>query len=151
MIAYGTSVLQQLRARLREFQAANGANVTVTFALALVPIVGFTGAAVDYSRANSIKAAMQAAADTTALMLSRDPRWSAWRLIVQTFLVATALLLVGAIRAFADFDAGDPLTWLYLGGLAGAAGALLLIRRSAERISVGPIEPGGSRWPSPVS
>jgi hypothetical protein len=86
-----------------------------------------------------------------ALVLSRDPRWSAWRLIVQTFLVATALLLVGAIRAFADFDAGDPLTWLYLGGLAGTAGALLLIRRSAERISVGPIEPGGSRWPSPVS
>jgi hypothetical protein len=86
-----------------------------------------------------------------ALVLSRDPRWSAWRLIVQTFLVATALLLVGAIRAFADFGAGDPLTWLYLGGLAGAAGALLLIRRSAERISVGPIEPGGSRWPSPVS
>jgi hypothetical protein len=86
-----------------------------------------------------------------ALVLSRDPRWSAWRLIVQTFLVATALLLVGAIRAFADFDAGDPLTWLYLGGLTGTAGALLLMRRSAGRISVGPIEPGGSRWPSPVS
>ena len=86
-----------------------------------------------------------------ALVLSRDPRWSAWRLIVQTFLVATALLLVGAIRAFADFDVSNPLTWLYLGGLLGTAGALLLIRRGAERISVGPIDPGGSRWPSPVS
>ena len=86
-----------------------------------------------------------------ALVLSRDPRWSTWRLIVQTFLVATALLLVGAIRAFADFDTGNPLTWLYLGGLLGAAGALLLIHRSAERTSVGPIPPGGSRWPSPVS
>jgi hypothetical protein len=70
---------------------------------------------------------------------------------VQTFLVATALLLVGAARAFADFDTSNPLTWLYLGGLLGTAGALLLIHRSAERISVGPIEPGGSRWPSLVS
>ena len=86
-----------------------------------------------------------------ALVLSRDPRWSAWRLIVQTFLVATALLLVGAIRAFADFDAGDPLTWLYLGGLTGTAGALVVLFRSTARNGVGPIEPGGSRWPSPVS
>src|SRR5262245_5945131 len=33
---------------------------------------GFVGAAVDYSRANSTKAAMQAAVDSTALMLSKD-------------------------------------------------------------------------------
>jgi hypothetical protein len=70
---------------------------------------------------------------------------------VQTFFVATALLLIGAVRAFADFDTSNTLTWLYLGGLLGTAGALLLIYRSAERISVGPIDPGGSRWPSPVS
>ena len=44
-------------------RAANGANVTVTFALATIPMVGFVGAAVDYSHANSVKAAMQAAAD----------------------------------------------------------------------------------------
>ena len=35
-------------------------------------MVGFVGAAVDYSHANSVKAAMQAAADSTALMLSKD-------------------------------------------------------------------------------
>jgi sirohydrochlorin ferrochelatase len=34
-----------------------------------------------------------------ALLLSTDRRWSAWKLIVQTFFVATGLLLVGAIRA----------------------------------------------------
>ena len=64
-----------------------------------------------------------------ALMLSRDPRWSAWRLIVQTYLVATALLLVGAVRAFGDFDTGNPLTWLYLAGLLATAGALALLQR----------------------
>jgi Flp pilus assembly protein TadG len=42
------------------------------FALALVPMLGFIGAAVDFSRANSVKAAMQAALDSTALMLSKD-------------------------------------------------------------------------------
>ena len=38
----------------------------------MIPIIGFVGAAVDYSRANSAKAAMQAAIDSTALMLSKD-------------------------------------------------------------------------------
>ena len=33
----------------------------ITFALATVPVIGFVGAAVDYSRANSDKTAMQAA------------------------------------------------------------------------------------------
>src|SRR3954454_5604398 len=55
----------------RELRAANGANVTITFALATIPMVGFVGAAVDYSHANSVKAAMQAASDSTALMLSK--------------------------------------------------------------------------------
>jgi Flp pilus assembly protein TadG len=40
--------------------------------LALLPIFGAIGAAVDYSRANSVRAAMQSAADATALALSRD-------------------------------------------------------------------------------
>src|SRR4051812_37905553 len=55
-----------------ELRAANAANVTVTFALATIPMVGFVGAAVDYSHANSVKVAMQAAVDSTALILSKD-------------------------------------------------------------------------------
>ena len=66
------SLLDGLRSRLREFRGANGANVTITFALATIPMVGFVGAAIDYSHANSVKAAMQAAADSTALMLAKD-------------------------------------------------------------------------------
>ncbi|MBM3529648.1 MAG: TadE/TadG family protein [Alphaproteobacteria bacterium] len=65
-------LLDRLRASLRALCAATGANVTVTFALATIPMVSFVGAAVDYSQANSVKAAMQAAADSTALMLSKD-------------------------------------------------------------------------------
>lgn len=66
------SLLDRVRSRLREFRGANGANVTITFALATIPMVGFVGAAIDYSHANSVKAAMQAAADSTALMLAKD-------------------------------------------------------------------------------
>ena len=67
-----TSLLDGMRSRLRELRAANGANVTITFALATIPIVGAVGAAIDYSHANSVKVAMQAAADSTALMLAKD-------------------------------------------------------------------------------
>jgi Flp pilus assembly protein TadG len=48
------------------------ANFAPMFALTLVPIVGFIGTAVDYSRGNSVKAAMQMALDSTGLMLSKD-------------------------------------------------------------------------------
>ena len=64
--------LDTLRTRLRELRDANGANVTITFALVTVPMIGFVGAAVDYSHANSVRTAMQAAADSTALMLSKE-------------------------------------------------------------------------------
>jgi Flp pilus assembly protein TadG len=56
---------------LRLTQDARG-NIAVTFALTLLPIMGFIGAAVDYSRANNSRAAMQAALDNTALMLAKD-------------------------------------------------------------------------------
>src|SRR5712671_5045391 len=64
-------LIDRLCRTIRELRAANGANVTVTFALATIPMVGFVGAAVDYSHANSVKTALQAAADSTALMLSK--------------------------------------------------------------------------------
>jgi Flp pilus assembly protein TadG len=60
-----------LRRRLQKLAAAERGNVVMTFALAAIPIMGFVGSAVDYSRANSAKAAMQAAVDATALMLSK--------------------------------------------------------------------------------
>jgi surface polysaccharide O-acyltransferase-like enzyme len=68
-----------------------------------------------------------------ALLVSMDPRWSAWKLIVQTFFVATALLLVGAIRAWEDFDSANVMTYLYVGGLVACDLALLLLYRNMAR------------------
>lgn len=47
-------------------------NIAVIFAIALLPILGFIGAAVDYTRAVAARSSMQAALDSAALMLSRD-------------------------------------------------------------------------------
>jgi Flp pilus assembly protein TadG len=41
-------------------------------ALAAIPLMGFVGAAVDFGRAASVRTSMQAALDSTALMLSKD-------------------------------------------------------------------------------
>jgi len=48
------------------------------------------------------------------------------------FVVAIALLLVEAIRAFGDVDTSNPLTWRCLGGLLGTAGALALLHHRME-------------------
>ncbi|MBI3433488.1 MAG: TadE/TadG family protein [Proteobacteria bacterium] len=64
--------IRTLPSRCREFLGARDGSIVMTFALALLPIVGFVGAAVDYSRANAARAAMQSALDSMVLMLSKD-------------------------------------------------------------------------------
>jgi Flp pilus assembly protein TadG len=57
---------------MRAFSADAGGNVAMIFAVAIIPIFGIIGAAVDYGRANAVKASMQAALDATALMLAQE-------------------------------------------------------------------------------
>src|SRR3954452_2205365 len=53
------------------FFADRRGNVAAIFAIAIIPVVGLTGMAVDYSRGNSMKVAVQAALDATALAMAR--------------------------------------------------------------------------------
>ena len=66
----------QLIDRMRRFAGRlagdERGNIAVTFAVALVPIISFIGAAVDYTRANNARSSMQAALDSTALWVSKD-------------------------------------------------------------------------------
>ena len=62
----------RFRRALRDFGPARRGNVAVTFVVLCIPIIGGVGAAVDYSRANSIRAALQGALDFTALTLAKD-------------------------------------------------------------------------------
>src|SRR4051794_9407607 len=71
-IMLATSIASKVREALGRFPRADQGNIAVIFAIALVPIISFVGAAIDYTRANSARSSMQAALDSTALMLSKD-------------------------------------------------------------------------------
>jgi Flp pilus assembly protein TadG len=45
--------------------------VAPMFALAIIPVIGFVGASIDYSRANAARTAMQSALDATALAMAK--------------------------------------------------------------------------------
>src|SRR5262245_54812139 len=54
------------------FGRSNEGNIAILFGFAVIPIITFAGAAIDYTRANSARSSMQAALDSTALMLAKD-------------------------------------------------------------------------------
>jgi len=64
-------LLQRFLKGPRGFLKDRRGGVAPMFALAVVPVIGFVGASVDYSRANSVKAGMQSALDATALAMAK--------------------------------------------------------------------------------
>src|SRR5882672_2958568 len=71
-VMFDVSIASHVRAAAKRFAEANQGNIAVIFAVALVPILSFMGAAIDYSRANSARSSLQSALDSTALMISKD-------------------------------------------------------------------------------
>jgi Flp pilus assembly protein TadG len=67
-----TAIFNRVRTTAGRFAKADQGNIAVLFAIAMVPILTFVGAAIDYTRANSARSTMQAALDSTALMLAKD-------------------------------------------------------------------------------
>lgn len=57
---------------LARFARARNGNIAAMFAIAVVPILSFVGVAVDYSRMNSARSAMQGAMDSAVLMVAKD-------------------------------------------------------------------------------
>src|SRR3569833_2312893 len=86
---YAMSLWLKLRNELKKIRTARSGNVAISFAFATLPIIGGVGAAVDYSHANSVKVALQAALDSTALMLSKEAAT-----------VSTAQLQANAVKYF---------------------------------------------------
>lgn len=68
----GASVFRKVREAVGRFAKAREGNIAVIFALSAIPIITFVGAAIDYTRATTARTSMQAALDSTALMLSKD-------------------------------------------------------------------------------
>src|SRR5215213_11466228 len=64
-IMLGTSIASKVRGALGRFPGANQGNIAVIFAIALVPIISFAGAAIDYPDARSVSINATYTASTT--------------------------------------------------------------------------------------
>jgi Flp pilus assembly protein TadG len=64
--------LSRMSALIRRAGGDRRGTVALTFALAVIPICGLVGAGIDYGHATSVRVQLQAAVDSTALMLSKQ-------------------------------------------------------------------------------
>jgi Flp pilus assembly protein TadG len=71
------SCFRSLRTSLARFVGRSEGSVLPIFTLALIPVVGMAGAAVDYSRASNARSHLQASLDVALLAGARDgtPNW----------------------------------------------------------------------------
>ena len=53
---------------------------------------------------------------SSGLAVLADSRWTALRLLLQVEALMVTLILVGAVRARAQFNTGRPLSWILLSG-----------------------------------
>lgn len=72
-----------------------------------------------------------------------DARWTAVRLMLQVQVLMLALILLAAARARDDFDAGNVMTWLLLGGFAAALAAAAGTTVAMERRRPPPVNRAG--------
>jgi Flp pilus assembly protein TadG len=68
----GVSTFNRFKRAVCHFPANTDGNIAVTFAIALLPMLCFVGAAIDYTRASAARTAMQASLDSAVLMVSKD-------------------------------------------------------------------------------
>jgi Flp pilus assembly protein TadG len=66
------SISAKTHCAARRFIRNERGNVAMIFAVSLVPLLGFVGAAIDYSRTTSARSSMKVALDSAALMISKD-------------------------------------------------------------------------------
>jgi hypothetical protein len=74
------------------------------------------------------------------LAIASDPRWSAARVMLGTVAIGLVALLVAVVRAWSQFDRGNPLCFVYVAGLVGtlaAVGGLALFMRALSEHPVG--------------
>ena len=70
------------------------------------------------------------------LIVARESRWSAWRILIESQLIALTLILVATARAWGEFHTDNPLTWVFILGITGllvGAGALYFTMESRRR------------------
>lgn len=63
---------ETVRRLVADFRGAKNGNVAIMFGLAIIPLVGAVGVALDYSRASNTRTGLQAALDAAGLILSKE-------------------------------------------------------------------------------
>ena len=76
--------------------------------------------------------AMFALPGIVGLGIAAEPRWSAARIILQSQTFSILMILIAAARAWRDFQPGNIVTWLFVGGLAGLFVLLVLLYAGME-------------------
>lgn len=61
------SIVQSTLSRLKDFAADQRGVVAIIFGLAVIPVIGLTGASMDYSRASDVQSQLQGALDASVL------------------------------------------------------------------------------------
>ncbi len=61
-----------------------------------------------------------------------DPRWSGARILVQSQILGFAMVLIGVVRVWANFDPSNVLTWGVVGGMAVYLLAILFLYLEME-------------------
>ncbi len=118
----GTSITRHIRGAASRFVGANQGNIAVIFAIALLPLISFVGAAIDYSRLNAARSSMQSALDSTALMVSKDLNAG---VITTSQIQTTAQIYFTAL--YTDKDATvNPVTATYTAGSGTTTSTVLL-------------------------
>ncbi len=70
--SWARHAIERIRRDADTLRADRSGNVAVIFGIAAIPVFGLVGAAVDYSRANAARTAMQVALDAAALMVAKE-------------------------------------------------------------------------------
>jgi hypothetical protein len=74
----------------------------------------------------------------TAVMMGLDGRPSALRITLQSQVIGLALILVGAARAWSDFDTSNALTYVFVGGLGALLAGLVALDLYLRGLARGP-------------
>jgi len=77
--------------------------------------------------------AMFALPGMVGLGIALEPRWSAARIILQAQGFSILMILIAAARAWGNFNPSNPVTWLFLGGLAALLVLIIALYASMER------------------
>lgn len=118
----------------RGMMAAGGAILLAAVLLFIVPTVAINTWPWTLTPLTArVMAGWQALLGVGAIMIARDPRWSAWRIALQSILLWQLLVLLALFLHRAEFGTQGVLNWFVFYTIGGIAAVLLLAWRMGQQ------------------